>query len=322
MLWRVYKHTGNVEDYTNYKEALNLATTEIRKSIRTFEKKFGNIKNDSKSFYAYVRCKQKVRDKVGPLENNSENIISDGFQMAEVLNEYFSSVFTTKDISSLPVPFTKFEGNKSEQLGQLFVTPEMIAKKIKKMKDIKSPGVDGIPPKLLKEIVEQISTPLTKVFNLSLEEGIVPSEWKEANITPLFKKGSRNKPENYRPVTLTSVVCKLLETLIRDHMVEFLVKHKLHTSQHGFLKARSCLTNLLCFLEEITKWVDDGSPVDVVYLDFQKAFDKVPHQRLLLIGKLKAHGIGNDVITWIEKWLTQRRQRVVVDVRFQTGNLF
>ena len=119
-----------------------------------------------------------------------------------------------------------------QYLGQLFVTPEMIAKKIKKMKDNKSPGVDGIPPKLLKEIVDQISTPLANLFNLSLEEGIVPSEWKEANITPLYKKGSRKKPENYRPVSLTSVVCKLLETLIRDHMVEFLIKHKLiNTSQ-------------------------------------------------------------------------------------------
>ena len=306
-MWRVYRRTRKDEDYANYKEALNLATTKIRKSKRTFEKKLaGNIKNDSKSLYAYVRSKQTVRDKVGPLENNSGKIISDGFQIAEVLSEYFSSVFTTEDISSLPVPFTKFEGSKSEHLGQLFVTPEMIAKKIKEMKDNKSPGIDGIPPKLLKEIVEQISIPLAKLFILSLEEGIVPSEWKEANITPLFKTGWRNKPENYRPVSLTSVVCKLLEILIRDHMVEFLVKHNLiNASQHGFLKARSCLTNLLCFLEEITKWVDDGSPVDVVYLDFQKAFDKVPHQRLLL--KLKAHGIGNDVINWTEKWLTHRR---------------
>ena len=90
-------------------------------------------------------------------------------------------------------------------------------------------------------------------------------------------------------------------------MVEFLVKHKLiNTSQHRFLKARSCLTNLL-FLEDITKWVDDGSPVDVVYLDFQKAFDKVSHQRLLL----KAHGIGNDVINWTEEWLTHRRLIIV-----------
>ena len=131
----------------------------------------------------------------------------------------------------------------------------MIAKKIKKMKYKKSPTVYGLPSKLLKEIVEQISTPLAKLFNLSQEEGIVPSEWKEANITPLFKKGSRNKPDNYRVVSLTSGVCKLLETLIRGHMVEFLVKHKLiNTYEHGFLKARSCLTNLLCFLcEEITK---------------------------------------------------------------------
>ena len=134
------------------------------------KKLVGNIKNYSKSFYAYVRSKQKVRDKIGPLENNRGNIISDGFQMAEVLNEYFSSVFTTEDISSLPVPFTKFEGNKLEHLGQLFVTPVIIANKIKKIKDNKSPGVDVIPPKLLKEIVEQISTPLANFFNLTLEE--------------------------------------------------------------------------------------------------------------------------------------------------------
>ena len=89
--------------------------------------------------------------------------------MAKVLNEYFSSVFTTKDISSLPFPFIKFEGNKSEHLGQLFVTPEMIAKKIKKMKDNKSPGIDGIPPKLYKDIVEQISTPLAKVLKKKVQ---------------------------------------------------------------------------------------------------------------------------------------------------------
>ena len=112
--------------------------------------------------------------------------------------------------------------------------------------------------------------------------------------------------------SVSSVICKLLERLIKDHMVDFLVKHKLlNSSQHGFLKARSCLTNMLCFLEEITKWIDVGSPIDIIYLDFQKAFDKVPHQRLLL--KLKAHGIGDSITDWIEQWLTDRRQRVVVD---------
>ena len=154
-------------------------------------------------------------------------------------------------------------------------------------------------------------TPLAHVFNMSLQEGIVPLEWKEANSIPLFKKGSRNKSVNYRPVSLTSVICKVLETIIRDHMMNILIKHKLiNPSHHGFLKAKSCLTNVLCFFEEITKWVDEGSPVDVTYLDFQKAFDKVPHQRIIL--KLKSHGMGNSIINWIELWLNDRRERVVV----------
>ena len=219
---------------------------------------------------------------VGPLEDNAGNIITQGFLMAEELNMHFSSVFTREDTSSIPVPETKFKGSEGERVGQLVVTPEAVVSKINNMKEHKSPGVGGISSKILKETVEQTSTPLAHVFNMPLQEGIVPFEWKEANI-------------------------------IRDQMMDFLIKHKLiNPSQHGFLKAKSCLTNLLCFLEEITKWVDDGSPVDVIYLDFQKAFDKVPHQRL--ISKLKSHGMGNSIINWIEQWLTDRRQRVVVDV--------
>ena len=120
------------------------------------------------------------------------------------------------------------------------------------MKDNKSPRVDGIPPKLLLEIVEQTSVPLAIVFSLSLDEGIVPLEWKEANIVPLFKKGSRNKSKNYRPVSLTSVICKVLERLIKDYLVDFLVKNTLiNLSQHGFIKARSFLANMLWFFQVI-----------------------------------------------------------------------
>ena len=123
--------------------------------------------------------------------------------MAECLNEYFSSVFTREDISSLPVPDAKFQEAKSDYLVQLIVTPEMVANKIKARKDNKSPGVDGILPKLLMETVEQMSIPLARVFNSSLKDGVVPVEWKEANIIQLFKKGSINKSKNYRPVRLT-----------------------------------------------------------------------------------------------------------------------
>ena len=181
-MWQVYKHTGTDKDYDANKEALNEATNEVRKSKRNFEHKLAqNIKSDSKSFYAYVRSKQNVRD-IGPLEDNAGNIIT--------------GIFNGRGI----------------KLGQLVVTPEVVVRKINNMKENKAPGVDGISPK-----IEQISTPLAHVFNMSLQEGIVPFEWKEANIIPLFKKDSRNKSVNYRPVSLTSVICKVLETIIRDH---------------------------------------------------------------------------------------------------------
>ena len=119
-MWKTYRHTGSEEDYSIYKEALNQATAEIRNSKRSCEQKIAfNIKHDSKSFYAYVRSKQKVQDKVGPLEGSDGNIITEGFLLAENLNEYFSSVFTRKDISILPVLDTKFKGREFDYLGQL-----------------------------------------------------------------------------------------------------------------------------------------------------------------------------------------------------------
>ena len=155
-MWRVYKHSGKDKDYDAYKEALNAATNEVRKSKRNVEHKLAqHIKSDSKSFYAYVRSKQNVRDRIGPLEESAGNIITQGVLMAEELNMHFSSVFTREDTRSLPVPETPFGGSEGEMLGQLVVTPEVVANKINNMKENKSPGVDGIAPKILKETVEQ-----------------------------------------------------------------------------------------------------------------------------------------------------------------------
>ena len=176
-LWRVYKHTRKDTDYDAYKEALNAATNEVRKSKRNVEHKLAqNIKTNSKSFYANVRSKQNVRDIVGTLEDNAGNKITQGVLTAEELNMHFSSVFTREDTSSLPALETKFEGSEGEWLGQLVVTPEVVANTINNMKENKSPGVDGIAPKILKETLEQMCTPLAHVFNLSRQEGIVPLE--------------------------------------------------------------------------------------------------------------------------------------------------
>ena len=164
---------------------------------------------------------------------------------------------------------------------------------------------------MLFELRDQLVKPLTTLFKLSLETGVVPQDWREARVSPLFKKGKRDRPENYRPVSLTSIVGKLVESLIKDNIVEHLDRHNLiRSSQHGFTKGRSCLTNLLSFMEHVTKSVDEGNSVDIVYLDFAKAFDKVPHVRLFK--KLEAHGVSGSVLNWIRNWLSSRRQKVCI----------
>ena len=153
---------------------------------------------------------------------------------------------------------------------------------------------------------------MSHIFNQSLLCNIVPHDWKLANVTPLFKKGPKNKASSYRPVSLTSQVCKIMESILKENITNHLEQNGIiRDSQHGFRSGRSCLTNLLYFMEIVTKQVDKGLPVDVVYLDFSKASDKVPHNRL--INKIKTHGIGSFVANWIESWLNDRYQRVVLN---------
>jgi len=165
---------------------------------------------------------------------------------------------------------------------------------------------------VLQELENEIAAALVIIFRHSLNTGEIPADWKRANVTPIFKKGSKSDPGNYRPVSLTSVCCKILETLIRDGIMSHLEKNKLiNQEQHGFMPGKSCCTNLLEFMERVTSAVDEGVPYDVIFLDFAKAFDKVPRERLLK--KLSAHGIRGATLRWIRNWLTGRTQRVVLN---------
>ena len=149
------------------------------------------------------------------------------------------------------------------------------------------------------------------LFNLSLKCGKLPTEWKQALVTPIFKKGSWYDTNNYRPVSLTSLVCKVLESLVSEKMTQFFMQHKLITQhQHGFTTGRSCLTNLLTALNDWTSALDNGIGTDVIFLDFQKAFDTVPHCRL--IKKLDAYGIKGSLLLWIKDFLSERTQQVVL----------
>jgi len=172
--------------------------------------------------------------------------------------------------------------------------------------------VDRLNSTFIKGCKDGLIRPLVLLFNKSLATGKIPQDWRRANVSALFKKGSKKEPGNYRPVSLTCQICKLLERILRDVIVGYLEKQKLiGDSQHGFRKGKSCLTNLLEFMQVLTEGVDQGEEMDVIYLDFQKAFDKVPHKRLLL--KLGDLGIGGEIARWIEHWLEERKQRVVLN---------
>ena len=145
-----------------------------------------------------------------------------------------------------------------------------------------------------------------------MEEAKIPDDWRDATVTPIFKKGSKAEPGNYRPVSLTSATGKLMERLVKLQLERHLETEQIiRADQHGFRYGRSPTTNLIDFLEGVTQWQDKGQPFDIVYFDFAKAFDKVPHRKL--ISKLKAVGIGGTLLAWLEDWLTGRRQRVVVE---------
>uniref|UniRef100_A0A8C5MJL4 Reverse transcriptase domain-containing protein n=1 Tax=Leptobrachium leishanense TaxID=445787 RepID=A0A8C5MJL4_9ANUR len=179
----------------------------------------------------------------------------------------------------------------------------------------KAPGPDGIHTQVLRELCVEICKPLFLIFRDSFLSGIVPEDWRKADVVPIFKKGLKFVPGNYRPVSLTSVAGKVFEGLIRDNIQEFIGRYNvIGKNQHGFMKHRSCKTNLITFYEEVSRSIDQGVAVDVIYLDFAEAFDTVPHKRLLF--KLRKIGLDENTCSWIENWLKDRVQSVVINGTF------
>ncbi|XP_059801424.1 uncharacterized protein LOC132378494 [Hypanus sabinus] len=299
--YKLARKSGTPEDWEKFRDQQRRTKGLIRKGKKGYERKLaGNIKSDGKSFYRYVKRKRLVKTNVGPLQSETGELIMGNKDMADQLNNYFGFVFTKEDITNLLEIVGDRGSSEMEELREIHVSREVVLGKLKGLKADKSPGPDGLHPRVLKEVA------LVIIFQNSLDSGLVPEDWRVANVTPLFKKGGREKPGNSRPVSLPSVVGKMLESVIKDVITAHLESGEIiRQSQHGFVKGKSCLTNLTEFFEDVTSRVDRGEPVDVVYLNFQKAFDKVPHRRLVC--KLKAHGIGGMVLMWIENWLASRK---------------
>jgi len=306
--YNAYMQNRNQENKDRFKQTQTQCKGAVRNYKRKFEQKIA-LNGNKRPFNSYL--KTKVRASVGPLKVGSE-VISDNKGIANVLNESFCKVFSRENVNIIPecqnLPFMS-------TINDVYFSENDVKQKISKLKTSSSKGPDNISTRFLKDFGDILSKPLANIFNKSMTTGQVPGDWKLANVTLIFKKGSKSNPENYRTVSLTLVPCKLMESIIRDNIVNHLLLNQLiKSSQHGFMKNKSCTTNLLEFLEKVTKMVDNGDPVDIIYLDFSKASEKVPKFRLL--AKMKAHGIQGDVLRWISECLSGRRQRIVLNEGF------
>lgn len=312
VLFKRQRRSGRYVDKLAYIKQRNITDELIKKAKRDHESDImKSIKTHPKRFYSFVRDKQKVKVKVSNLDKGDGNFTKNDSESCQVLSDFFSSVFTKEGSDELP----DFPKRTEFEVNTILVTEQKVKKKLLNLKTDKSQGPDGINPRLLKECNSSLSKPLAIIFQKSVDTGVVPIDFKCANITPIFKKGNRNSPGNYRPVSITSVPCKILESVVRDEMLDHLERNKLLSDdQHGFTKNKSCLTNLLETLEEITSCLDNGEGVDVVFLDYRKAFDSVPHKRL--IHKISRYGFGETFTRWITDFLSDRNQTVSIRGKF------
>ena len=307
--WNTYRKNKTPSNWKQFTTIRNSTNKAISKAKYAFEYNIAaNIKSNPKQFWRYVSSKSSVSREFPKLIDEEGKIYESDSSKAELFNNYFASVFTVEDLSYIPniTPCTNSE------LAEVDIDEQKVLKHLEKLNISKAAGPDDLHSKILFEVRDIIKTPLSIIFKKSVNEGILPSMWKHAIVKPLFKKGSKKYPKNYRPVSLTSVCCKTLERIVRDTVIDYLEKNEIITDiQHGFRAGRSCVTQLLEIMEIWSDLLDQGIPFDCIYLDFAKAFDKVPHYRLLR--KIEAHGIKGNLLQWLSNFLENRSQAVVIN---------
>jgi hypothetical protein len=313
-LWKKYMRTKAGQDYREFCKTRNKVKNLVKKARKDREREIArSIKINPKSFWQYIKSKTSLKVGVSPLMKNHDVLNPDltktDAEKAEVLLNYFSSVYTKEPDSAVPeLP----QINIANTMLDLKMTEEMIKNLLYNINISKSGGEDDIHPRILRELADELSYPIKILFTDSLRLGKLPSDWKKARLSAIFKKGKKIVPNNYRPVSLTCILCKNMEKLIRDHIYKHMEVNNLFSkNQFGFMHGRSTSLQLLKVLNDWTTCLEKGSNIHCAYMDFQKAFDTVPHKRLLY--KIQYYGIKDPIYGWLKEFLTGRTQYVKVN---------
>ena len=296
-------------NYSKYVEYRNKVNSEVR-SLKRKKELFvaSEAKQNPKVLYQYISSQNKTKETVPDLLKKDGTFTEGDEEKSKLLNEFFSSVFTDEGDN----PPSDCDFNIENKLCDISITENDMYKVLNSLKLNKSPGPDGIHPKILRELSRELSAPLKTLFDRTLDDGRLPSSWKEAEVRPIFKKGNKSTPGNYRPVSLTSIVCKLFEKCVRDALYKHMIDNNiLSNDQFGFCQGRSCALQLLVTINDWLESLDNKIPVNAAYLDFKKAFDSVPHKRLL--SKIKGYGIEGKALKWVEEFLKDRKQFVCIN---------
>ena len=266
----------------------------------------------NKRFYSFLKSQKTESSGVAPLKKDGQ-LISDSKQKAEVLNEQFCSVYSND--TGAPVP--DLGPSPHDDIPQIKVWRKGVELLLQGINPNKAAGPDEIYTRVLKNLAKPLSIIFADFFQRSLDSGTVPDDWREANVTPAFKKDDKNRASNYRPISLVSVPCKLLEHIVASTMMHFLEEREaLYDLQHGFRKKRSCETQLISLYHSLTNARSRGVQTDLIVMDFAKAFDKVSHRHLA--AKLDYYGIRGNTKEWIVNFLSNRTQRVVVEGEYSS----
>ena len=316
---RLYKKLNNRSSTLNIAQEIHNIDVELSESYdrEIVEKEtcaIEAIKDNPRYFYEFAKSKSSIKTNIGPLKTTDDQLTYDSREMAEELKKQYESVYSEPLSPSISRPEIG-----EPALSDLEVDPSDFVKVAKVLKRSSAPGPDGVPAGLVKNATESLSIPLSIMWNKSMRTGEVPLLLKRGTIIPVFKGGHRCEAKNYRPVALTSHLIKLFERIMIRKLVEHMNDKELFDEkQHGFRSGRSCLSQLLTHHQQIIESLCDGYDVDVMYLDFSKAFDKVSHS--ILIQKLADMGVSGPFLRWIESFLSERIINVMVNNAFSSDS--